>query len=259
LNTILISFYLVINPLILGFFVETKFIGYFSAIFSIVVPLANLVNIGFVFMPIFTWIQGSRLNRGFNKAVKYLSILSIPAAFGLSFIIISIIRVIYGQEYLPTEYYIPLLVSSILASFLIPAEILNMLIDSIFISKRKVKIITLRLIWATGLLILLDFIFIMLLSRFGAAWIVAGICAATLITRYTVLIISNGLLNKSFNFKLDIKSFLSPLIASLIMLAFLFIFEKLFNPGIGRTIIMVCLAVIVYLISFYLIDNRRNI
>ncbi len=249
------SLYSTINTLVLGFFVDNNFVAYYSAILSIVLPLSVVINLGGIVLPIFTEITGKRLKRGFKKIVKYSAIVSIPSSVGLAFILIPVLRVIYGPSYVPPEFYNVILISTILLSMLVFEELFISLYLSLFAAKEKFNRPTISFILMTVLNIVLDYILIKLLLPYGQIWAVLAVSIATLVTRYLNLLILGALAKKEFRLGLNKRTILSPLLASLIMLGFLFLFNWIFNPNLILTIIMVGLAIILYFIFLFLIEN----
>ncbi len=244
-----------INTFILGLFVANEFLGYYSVIFSLVLPISTFISFNAVFLPIFTEIKKERLLRGFKKVVKYSCIFGVPASIGLAFIILPIIRVFYGSNYVPVLYYIPILITSILICLLIIEEILVMNYISLFIAKEKMKVPTTVLALNLLFNIILAFVLIKVALPFGQQWALVAIAISIFLTRYLLMFSFAILAKKQLNIKIIKKDIFIPLGASLIMLAFLFIFNKLLNPGLALTIIMVILAAAVYFISLFFIER----
>ncbi len=250
-STIFIS----INTLMLGFFVENNFLGYYATIWSIVMPIATLVNLGAIFIPIFTQIKKKRFDRGFKQVIKYSAMFAIPLSIGLSFVILRVIRVLYGQSYVPQEFFLPILVASILICLLIVEEIASTIYYSVLISKEKIKIATVIMVFATILNIILNYFMIKILLPYGQAWAIVGVSIATFITRYLVVFIYAAKAKKELKVLPKLKDIFYPLFASIIMLGFMFLFSHLFNPKLWITVIMVLLAIIIYFISLYIINK----
>ena len=257
LSSILISLFVSINTFMLGFFVETKFIAYFAAIFSIVMPVTSIINLSAVFLPVFTSISGERLARGFKKTIRFSSMFGIPAAFGLSFIIFPLIRIVYGIGYFPDIYYLPLLISAILMCFIIPVEIFNSIYTTLLTSKEHVKKVVYLLGFATLANIILNYVFIRMALPHGMIWALAGVSLATILTRCMSFLILASMAKKTFNLSFDWKDVMMPLIASLVMLGFLFLFNYIFNPGMWLSILMIVLATGVYFGAYFLLEKAQ--
>lgn len=257
LSAILISLFVSINTFMLGFFVDAKFIAYFATIFSIVMPVASIINLTAIFLPVFTSIGGERLARGFKKTMKFSSMFGIPAAFGLSFIIFPLIRIVYGIDYFPDVYYRPLLISAILLCFIIPVEIFNSIYTTLLISKKQVKKVVYLLGFATLANIALNYAFIKIALPYGMIWALAGVSLATVLTRYACFFALAAMVKKDFGFPMYKKDNILPIISSLIMLGFLFLFNHIFNPGIWLSVLMIALAAGVYFIAFFMLNRIR--
>jgi O-antigen/teichoic acid export membrane protein len=250
-STVFIS----INTLMLGFFVQNNFLGYYATIWSIVMPIATLVNLGAIFIPIFTQIKSKRFDRGFKQVIKYSAMFAIPLSIGLSFVILRVIRVLYGPSYVPQEFYLPILISSILICLLIVEEIASTIYYSVLISKEKIKIATIIMVFATILNIILNYFLIKILLPYGQAWTIVGVSIATFITRYLVVFLYARKAKKDLGILPALRDILYPLFASIIMLGFMFLFSYLFNPKLWITVIMVLLAIIVYFVVLYFINK----
>lgn len=246
LLSLLIPIYYYVNTFMLGLFVEDKFIGYFNAMLSIVIPIAAFLNFSMILLPIFTGISGERLARGFKKVIKYVTMFAIPASIGLMFVIISIVKVLYGMNYVPLEFEFAITITGILLSFLVFEGAILGTYFSLFNSKEKVRFPALFLLGMTFINIILNYFFIKFALQYGSEWTLVAVSLATVISRYLNLGALNIFSKKKFGLSIEFKDIIKPLIASLIMLGFLFLFNWIFNPGLFLTIIMVILASGVY-------------
>ena len=246
-----------IDTFMLGIFVPSKFIGYYSTLFSVVLAAGSFISFSGVFLPVFTKIKKDRLFRGFRKAIKYSAMLAVPAAIGLSFIMIPAVRVIYGYDYAPEVYFIPLLLTSIFISLVLIEVILTGIYNSLFMGKESVKSPTMILIILTLLNILFNYIFIKFALNFGQEWTLLAVALATFFTRYANLFSLGILAKKRFGLSPDKFDLINPLLASAIMLGFLFLFNYLFNPGLWLSILMVILAAGVYFASILFMENKK--
>ena len=251
----LVPLFTYINTFMLGLFVENTFLGYYSVIWSLVLPISTFINFSAVFLPIFTEIQKERLSRGFKKVIKYSSIFGIPASIGLAFIIIPVIRVFYGSNYVPMQFYIPILITAVLICLLILEEIFVANYIALFAAKEKVKIPTGLLLISLTLNIIFALIFLKIALPYGPQWALVGIALSALLTRYTLMISLMIFAKKKLNISIDKIDILLPLMASIIMLGFLFLFDHIFNPGLILTVIMVLLAILIYFMSLFLIEK----
>lgn len=253
--SMLIPIYAYVNTFMLGLFVENQFIGYFNVILSIVIPISTFLSFGSVLLPIFTEISGERLTRGFKKVIKYTSILAIPASIGLMFIIISIIKVLYGVAYVPSEFEFALKITGVLLSLLVFEGAIFGTYYSLFNSKEKLKFPTISLFILTIVNIVLNYFFIKFALNYGPEWTLVAVSSATIISRYSNLAILNYFSKKKLGISINFRDIIKPLVASLAMLGFLFLFEYFFNPGLWLSILMIILAVGIYFLALFFINK----
>jgi stage V sporulation protein B len=243
------------NVIILGFFVENNFIGYYTAICSIVFPIASLVNTSAIFLPIFTEIKKQRLRRGFKKVMKYFSMLAFPTAIGLAFVVIPVLRVLYGPSYVPTQFYIPVLISSVLTALLIIEMVLSSVYHTLLISKEKMKFLTMLAAIIAALNIILGIVLIKLFLPYGQVWAIVAISITTIIVRSLNICLLGRFTKREFKLVPCKRDILNPLCASIVMLIFLFAFDIILKPNFGATVIMVILASMVYFVALYIINR----
>jgi len=235
-----------VDTFMLGFFVADNFIGYYSIILGLVGSVAAFITFSSVFLPIFTQIKEDQLRRGFAKIIKYSVILAIPAAVGLAFVILPLIRIIYGAEYAPLNINLALGISSALLCLLIIEGTFTATLNSLFMAKNKIKAPAILLLIVTIANVILNVILVKLVLPFGQEWALIAVSLATVLTRYANLFILGYLTLKKFNLRIQNSDILKPIIASLVMLGFLFAFNYLFSPKIIGSGIMILLAAGVY-------------
>lgn len=238
-----------INTFMLGLFVENKYLGYYSTILSIVGTIMGFIAFSGIFLPIFTQISGDRLDRGFKKTIKYALMIAIPVSLGLIYVITPAIRIIYGAEYSPFGYYMPLFITSIFLCLLIIESVFTGMYNSLFMAKEKVKYPAILLVIATTLNLILNYFFIKFALPYGQEWTLVAVASATFLTRYANLGILGILAKKQLNLIPQAKDIIKPLIAALIMLGFLYLCEYWFNPGLWVSILIVILAAGIYFLS----------
>lgn len=254
LVTISLAFFGSIDTLILGGFVESSYIGFYRAAFGLAMAAASLINFGAVLLPAFTQIHGNRLERGFQKSFRYLSILSIPLTVGILIIAKYIIFAIYGREYLTatTPLYI--------LSFLILITPFVALYSTLIEAKEKPKILSKAILWTLAVNVILDFALIMYLLDFGQEYAILGAGIATVVSRGIYL----GILTKKHKSLSGIKTDKAPLFkalfSSLIMGGFLFAFFNYLDIDVFLGIIGVLLAIVIYFLIMYLIKgiNKKD-
>ncbi len=247
-----------IDKLMLGYFLEAEFIGYYTAIFSVISGFLGLLGLSIVVFPVFTQIHGKRLKRAFKKTFHYLVIIAFPITLGLAYLFVPVLQILYGQAYVPFEYKITLTVTSIFLSFIILEGIITGLYAILFNAKEKPKLPAVTMIIVAILNIILNFILISYFIKFRPEYGLIGASMATFISRYiflgTLIILAKTKLKISPNK----SSIIKPLIASIVMLAFLFIFDYFIPLNIFLGIIMVISAALVYILVMFLIRGIKK-
>ncbi|MCX8193949.1 MAG: oligosaccharide flippase family protein, partial [Candidatus Pacearchaeota archaeon] len=86
ISSISLVFFVHVDTFMLGIFLPSEFVGFYHSIFSIVGAVAAFVSFGSVLLPVFTQLEQGKLERGFKKVFRYVSLISVPAAIGLAYI-----------------------------------------------------------------------------------------------------------------------------------------------------------------------------
>jgi len=250
-------FFIYVDTLFLGFFVTTEFIGYYKSASLIVIGVASFMTISGVLYPIFASSEGDRLKLIFNKTFYYVSILSIPASIGLSLIAKPFIRALFGEAYLPAT--IPLMVLSFFIFTLTSGELLIIL----FNAKGKSKITATAMFIATVLNIVLNLVLILYFLKFGPIYATLGAAIATIASRFVLLILLLGFFKSKMSFFPDLPKLFKPLLASIIMVLFLYTFNRYFsqNMNLFLGILEIISAMVIYFAALILIKgiNREDV
>jgi O-antigen/teichoic acid export membrane protein len=177
-STILSGMFLgYVDTVILGRFVLAQYIGFYQAALTLVGSLSPLIPISIVLFPIFSRLNGERLERGFRKSTKITLLLSI-GLFALTLIFAPlVIKIIYGVSYSPSINLLRILGITIL---FIP---ISALYDSYFVSQGKPQITAKLLIISTMINIVLNYAFITYLLHYSEYLAAIGSAVAVVITR----------------------------------------------------------------------------
>lgn len=168
-----------IDTIMLGHFVKSEFIGYYSSAFSLVGSASVIVGFaGAALFPIFARLKGKSLENAFSKTINLTLLISIIGALVAFFGAGAIINIIYGSEYAPALTLLKIF------SLLILVLPLSGIYDSYFFSQEKTKIVAYLLIGTTIINIILNYFFITFGLRFGMMEAVIGACIATVTSRY---------------------------------------------------------------------------
>lgn len=170
------------DKIILGYFVSTEFIGYYSAAFNIITSLAPLIVFSDILFPIFTRMKDKRAKMAFEKTLRLTFILSLLIFFGIFLFADQIISIIFGAEYLAAA---PLLrFSSLLLIFFPLSEIFS----NYLISRGQVSKVSTLIVLTLILTAILSFVIPYLLLDQGFYIITVGVILAMIIGRLFYLI-----------------------------------------------------------------------
>ena len=167
-----------IDKVMLGRFVASEFIGYYTVAFSLVGALIPLVGfVGVALLPIFSRLKGKRLKKGFRKSLKLI----VPISVGIFLVTFTIahlaVLIIYGREYLLATNIL-----RILSLLLIISPLIG-IYSMYFISQGKPQVVSKLLVIATALNIFLNYFLITSLLKYGELTAVYGAAIATLISK----------------------------------------------------------------------------
>ncbi|MEM2772733.1 MAG: oligosaccharide flippase family protein, partial [Candidatus Pacearchaeota archaeon] len=255
ISSISLAFFAHIDTLMLGLYLPAEFVGYYNAIFAIVGAVASFLTFGSVLLPIFTQIEHKKLEESFKKVYKYTAIIVIPATIGLAYIIKPGIAIIYGPAYLPQAYKIAIIITSIFLSLLIFESAFSSIYSSLFQAKEMPKIPSLLIIISSVINIILNYIFIRAGISIAQQYGLVGVALATLLARYSNMIGLAFFSRKKLKMKINTTLLLKPLLASLIMLAFLFAFDWLVPLSVLTGILMIITAVLIYFLALWIVKG----
>jgi len=236
LGGISILFFGSIDTLMLGYFVEAAYIGFYRAALGLVCAVAGLLAFSSVLLPIFIQANKERLIRGFNQTMRYTLILVIPITLGVVCVVKYFISAVYGNEYLLAA--LPLYFLAILI-IVLPLESLYSMIFSI---KENPKFLAKFLSISLITNIILNLIFIKVFFGTNNINIMIGVAIATVCSRlfYCVTMIIKT--RKAYNIKPKIKYVWKILIASGVMVCFLLIYNSIVDMNLFLGILEIIIA-----------------
>lgn len=255
ISSISLVFFVHVDTFMLGIFLPAEFVGFYHAIFAIVGSVASFVAFGSVLLPVFTQLEEGRLEKGFKKVFHYTALIAIPAAVGLICVIVPAIRIIYGQAYTPAQYNLAIKITSALLSLLVIESAFSPAYAALFQAKEKPKIPAILIVIATIANIILNYAFIKAGLLIAPQYGMVAVAFATLLVRYGNMASLAVLARKKLKIKANIASIAKPLLASAIMLAFLFAFDYFINLNILTGILMIIAAVLVYFFALWIIKG----
>ena len=171
-------FFAYIDILMLGHFVESIFIGFYQAAFSLVGSVIALLTFSTALFPIFNRLKGRALERGLRKAIRVTMIFSVLVSFLIYISAPFLIKIIFGPEY---SSAIPILR---IMSILIIGLPVSGLYSSFIISKGAPWTISKISLLSTLINVALNYIFITTLLPYGMMSAVIGATVATILSRY---------------------------------------------------------------------------
>jgi len=237
--------------LLLGIFLNSEFVGYYTSSWALVSGVISLLfSFSYVFIPILTNAKEETFKFLLKKIFRISLILALPISFGLSLLSKFFILSIYGEAYLTAA--IPL---SILA-FVIPLLVgINLALDS-FSARNKQKKFAIFMLVSAFAFIFLNYIFIKLLSTNSGKIALAGVSILNLVIWLICFLSAIYLLKKELKINLISKDLFKPLLSSLVMSAF--ILSSLYFVGqltLVTGIVIILSSMIIYFSFLYMIKG----
>jgi len=252
-STLSLTFSGSVDIIIIGIFLASAYVGFYSAAFAIIAGLIAPITISNILLPVFTQMKREKFSYTFNKVFRYTTMLSIPLIFGLFVLGKYFLRLVYGYEYIEAAY--PLMFLSLLI-FGTPM-ILNL--KSLFFAREKTKIVMKAEIYAAIINIILSVIFILSLLKISMIWAISGSAIATVISRGFVLIMLSVYAHKDFKVKYDLREVVKPIMASAIMaLVLITINLPLGNMTLSTGIFEVIIGVAIYIIFMIFLKGFKK-
>ena len=237
-----------IDTLMIGFFMNASYVGFYSAALAILTGIWGFLNISQILLPLLTDLRDDQIQKEFNKVFRYLAIISIPAIAGMVILGKYFITLIYGYEYLPSVF--PFYILAVLI-FEIP---LIDLINPLFSAKEKPQIIIKGTIIATIVNIVLNVVFITLFLKQSAVMAIMGAALATVISQTIYIIILLAYAKKDFKIYFQYTHLIKPLFAALIMALVLTLINAQFSDmNLLLGIVEILLGMVIYFTSLYFI------
>jgi len=258
LTAISLKFFGQVDTLMLGRAVSAEFLGFYRAALNLVLAVSTLFAFGNVLLPVFTRITKERLERGFQKTFRYITMITVPATIGIIVVAKYFIIAIYGKAYITAT--LPLYALALII-FIMP---ISALYSSLFQAKEKPKLLTRFTLYSLLLNIVLNFVFIKYFPIWfnkGPEFAILGAGIATLISRGFYLFILAKKSKKTFTLKPISSGFFKFLFSALVMAGFLIFFKNLVDMNLVLGIIEILLGIGIYFTTLYLIKglNKEDI
>jgi len=176
------AFFGYVDMFMLGHYVSSEFISYYSASFVLVGAVTVLVgSVATGLFPIFSRIKGPLLKNLLRKSKNMSILLSFFITIFTIFAAYWIIKIVYGESFLPATLFLQFF------SILIIILPIMALYNVYYISQRKTTSLAVILIGSTIIAIILNFIGINYGLQFGEYYAVLGACIATIISKAITL------------------------------------------------------------------------
>jgi len=245
-------FFSYIDSIILGIFLLPEFVGYYRAASSLVFGITGILTFpNLVLLSVLTKLEGKRVKNVFNKMFRYISMLTIPAIFGILVLGPYFIKLLYGPHYMPSVlplYFLSILIflTVIVGSFL-----------SLFSAEERPEIFA-KLILITSIInVILNIVLIKFFLSFASPeWATAGAAIATSASWIFYFVASIHYTRKELRFSIPIRSLIKPLIASIVMFfGVYYLTLTLTDINLPIGIFLVVEGVIVYVVTMLLIKG----
>ena len=244
------AFFSYVDSIMLGLFVEPKFVGYYRALFSLILGISIILSSpNSILLPIFTKIKRVQKKLVFDVVTKYMFILTLPAIFGFLALGRHLIVLFYGYDYLPAASLI------IPFSWVILPIIFASLIVALFSAEGKPELFAKVILWTAAINIVLNFILIkVMLLLYGPTGATLGSAIAVLISWSFYLVLANYYLKKETKIYLDFTKAIKPLISSLVMFFLLkFMISAFGDINLFRGLILILVGAVCYFVVLTLL------
>lgn len=231
-----------IDIIMLGIFLPAEYVGYYKAATNIILGIAGLTGLTQVLFPVFTQLEGGRLEDAFTKVFRYACILSFPFTISLAYFSQQIVGIIYGVNYLPAA--LPLFILS-------PIIIFNAtnFFGVLFGAKEKPEYETVVSITSMTINVVLNYILILKCGMVGAA-------IATTISRFFNIAARGIIAMKVFGIHPDVDSIYKPCLSSILMFLFFYMLPRPDTLFLG--IFELLGGFIIYFLILFLIKGIRS-
>ena len=231
-----------VDIVLLGIFVTSAHIGYYSAAFLVVGGFYGILMFSNLFLPIFTKMKHENLSEAFNKIFRHLCIISIPLVFVILALGKYFLRAIYGYEYLPA------ILPMFFLAFLIFAFPLTDSLKALLFAREKPKFVARMTLISLILNILLNLIIITFLLRISMKWAMAGAAIATTMSAFFLIFGLSMSVKKELNVLYNWTSIIKPILASLVFFAVI----SFINYQIGDMTLLLGLLELILALTLYL-------
>jgi len=236
---IFVTIYYRIDTVMLSFMKGDVVVGWYNAAYNLIFGLIFIQgSFNMAIFPILSRLFHTPMNSFrmvYERAFKYLFYTGLPIAVGVTLLAKRIILLIYGQEYINAAGALQILIWALAFIFV------NGLLGNTLVASNQQKWATCIIGGAAVLNIVLNVLLIPSLSYIGAA-------IATVASEMFVFLFCSLTLSKSVASSPLFKVYQKPLLATLIMVVFIVVFNSLF------ILVLIPLAAIIYVTTLFAVQ-----
>lgn len=249
---VIISLYVQLNLIMLGFISGDEAVGYYTAGTKIVHICVSIISsIAAVLLPRCTYLLQMNDDVGFSAIIKksmdLTTAFSLPMAIGLMLLANPIVMIFCGKEYIDT---IPILYLT--APIILFIALTNVLGVQILYPKGKINIVIFSVLVAAITNILFN---IMIIPTYGAIGAAISTCIAEFMVLIMELILGRGL----YPFKLLGMLNFRYIISTIVMAFIVYLAVLQFNSNVVKLIIGIIVGVTSYMVCLYVLKDSLMI
>ncbi|MEK6925712.1 MAG: oligosaccharide flippase family protein [Nanoarchaeota archaeon] len=170
-----------IDIILLGKFVTSEFIGYYSAAFFLISPATAIAALSTALFPIFSRLEGEQLKRGLKRSLVAIFILSILFTVLIVILAPLIVKIAYGDNY--SDAIGLLRLGSLV---IVPSSMIGIYIN-FFVSRGKTKLTAKLLIALTIVKLVVGYILVLNFVKISLYAATVGVILARIIIEYLQL------------------------------------------------------------------------
>lgn len=236
--------------IIIGHFIGAAALGFYTLAYQIVSFPLNKLNpvITKVMFPIFSTIQGDHatFRKGYSKTIEYIALITFPVLIGLLIVAPEFIIIFFGEKW--SESIAILQILCLVGLF----KSLGNPVGAVLLAMGRADI---GFYWNLFTMIIISITLV-----FGVRWGINGVAVSILILQLPFFLIIQPIVNRliDMNMAQYFKSLVTPLVCSLIMLAGIFLLQRIISEDDARLVFMVSVVagILVYITAYFIKDKE---
>jgi len=240
-----------VDALMLGFMISSEMVGYYKAAFALVFGLAGFLAFpNAVLFVAFNKMNKKQASIVLSKALRFISLITIPSTFGILLLSRFAIKILYGETYLPSSLALSWL------SFLLFPMVSTGVLLSLFSANEKTETLAKLTIITIGINILLNLVLITSFSRISPVWASAGAALATVLSWIFYFLASIFYLKGDVNINVGRIPIVKPLIAGASMFLILYyIKSRILDLNVVLGLSLILLGILIYFVLLYIMKG----